>query len=117
MGQRDADPDHAQHLYRWGSPSADSAAAFWKSRTPRPSVSAAGPSRLNIGTTLELAVDFRLANNLAPTDSLTLPNTITITGNGWNTGTTTLGALYSHDGINSVTGDLRSERWGGYRRR
>ena len=62
---------------------------------------------VNNGATLELAVDFRLANNLAPTDSLTIPNTITITGNGWNTGATTLGALYSHDGINSVTGTFR----------
>ena len=58
------------------------------------------------GASLEIADDFQVANNLAPTNHLTFPNALSITGNGWNTGVATLGALYSKDGINTWSGQI-----------
>lgn len=59
------------------------------------------------GSTLELADDFRLLNNLAPTNQLTILNFLSISGNGYGIGGgNTLGALYSHNGINTYTGQV-----------
>ncbi len=60
------------------------------------------------GASLELADDFPLNNNIAPFNMLTMANNLNITGNGYqyDAAGNTVGALYSHDGINSWVGTI-----------
>ncbi len=68
----------------------------------------ASGTTVSAGATLELADDFRVQHNLTPTNQLEVLNDLTLNGTGWSTavGGPTLGALYSHDGINTWTGKI-----------